>query len=585
MCAQVTRHPLPPSTLKAVSIGTRWGLAIFFSLLLSAEAMADLCQWAPKEIRALQTKLARAESERAWRELYSALVQRRDTLINREDDIGALLCIEHLSAEAAFFLSDTPNEGALWSVKSLGHLIQIEAQTTPSQRSTLLKADINEYRKVLHRRLRLALSRHYKKDEALERPPWLMLEGETTVTLPPLSRPVSLTISPPDQAAWSRACGLSKECQKPIEWTLSLKPKIGLTISLPRGRYALNWSGPCADAHTEITFETQTRDLKPPELQCRSKLIARDALNQELITEQISLISLEGTPLDQRASDVKAPPLSTTLIPEGSTVQINVPGYISVTATAPKLGEPLEVQLQRCFSKVQWETTPAHAEVKAPKNAYWGTSYTATVSALGYQTVTRLFESPRPEVCPPPPMKMKLTLPREVTFKVLSPEKIQLSTYRLEVGGIPVRPKAPPLLRPPGQYLVEASAKGYKTLKEELIIPPCIQGESSCRDLSLELIFERPMTTHINTSEVLKNTGLVFFGISAILGTYAYLGGDRYQELVRGQALNPQRESVQEVTGWATGFLLSGTLSYALGQIWPNLSSSSIDSKDQRGQP
>jgi hypothetical protein len=588
MRAQVIRPPLTQPYAVGISIVMSWGVAMLLSLLLSAEAMADLCQSAPKELKALQSRLERSERARAWREIYSALVQRRDTLIDREDDIGALLCIERLSAEAAFYLSDSPNEGALWSVKSLGHLLQIQAKTPLDQRSTLLTTDLIEYRKILHRRLRSALSRYHKKDSSLERTSWLMKEGETAVSLPSLSRPVSLIISPPDQLSWSRACGLSKECQKPIEWTLSLKPNRGLTLSLPRGRYALHWSGPCADTQTELKLDTETLSLKPPALKCISKLIARDALNQQLITEQISVTPRKDPPQGHRPPDAQVTALTPTSIPEGAEVQVNIPGYISVNATAPQLGEPLEVQLQRCYSKVQWEVSPSHAEVKAPKNAYWGTSYTARVSALGYQTVTRLFDLPRPENCSPAPLKMKVALSREVTLKLLSPEKIEVAVDHLEVGGIPVRGRSPTLIRPPGQYMVTASAQGYKTLKEELVIPPCLERGSSvnsCRDLSVEFSFERPLETNLNAADVLKKTGLTFIGMSAVLGTYAYLGGDRYQELVRGRALNPQRESVKEVTGWATGLLLSGALSYTLGQVWPNLSSSPIDSKNERGLP
>jgi len=380
--------------------------------------------------------------------------------------------------------------------------------------------------------------------------------------VPPLPRPLTLTLSPPSAEAWRRACGIAPECAAPPSWSVRLGGAREARLTLPAGRYVARWEGNCARQEDALTLSAAAPAprLAPPPLSCRSPLTAVDALTLD--------------PL----------PLPVDAVGEGERVALAVEGYEPLTVEGPAGGAPVEARLRRCAARLAWSVTPADAAVEAPRAVRWGVPAAVRVSREGYLPVERVVEAPRPARCAGAAVLVEVALSRPVRVSARGEGGAPVSLAQLWVGGLAAAPGAP-LARPPGDYALAAEAAGHAPLSGALRVPPCglyapsppregrQQGPRRadlCAEVALALSLE-PLPPPPSPARALRRAGLAAGGVGAALLGLSAVEQARYASSGPSPLLGARREAIDGARLWAAGLLAAGALTYGAGLLLPLL--------------
>ena len=606
------RLPLPPSRTPSrppsrPPLALLAPLALLLSALAPARARAE-CDGAAPEARDLAARLERASTQGAWRALYAEAlslegeVERRRALdasraVVQEDaaeeeggaqgsaqptpaaeapaaeapgaeraaeEGGAwratLSCLARARLSASFYLSDEPTGRLLWSTRALSALAELEALEALLGRAP--SADERARRSSRARELQARAARA----ATAARLSWLEPRGLVRLTVPPLARPLTLTLSPPSADEWRRACGIAPECAEPPSWSVALGGDREVSFTLPAGEYEARWSGPCAQSSALITLSAReaTHTLTPPPLSCRSPLRVVDARTLDPLDAPIDALG------------------------EGERAEVRVEGYEPLTVVAPAGGAPVEARLRRCAARLSWSVTPADAAVEAPRAVRWGAPVTLRASREGYLPLERVVEAPRPERCAGAALRVDLALSRPVRVKARDADaRAAVPLERLSVGGLAAPPSGL-ITRPPGTYALAAAAAGYEPFSGALTVPPCGPYEPSapgegrragpeaprdlCAEATLTLALE-PLRAPLSASGALRRLGLSVGAAGVALFGLSALELSRYQSSPPSPLLSDRRALIDEARLWSVSLIGAGALTYAVGLLLPQLSS------------
>ena len=519
---------------------TLLALALLAPLSLPLSAWAR-CADAPAELKATARQLEVSASSARWRALWTTLEGLDKGLKARSDTPAThIQCLRMLQLDAAFYLSDEPLEGPLWSARALGAALSLEVL------EALHELKVSRGERATRHVKRRDLQARLAPKKAPQDKRWVTPKGQTELFVPALRRGVTLTFSPSSPLLWRELCGLSKGCERLPEWSVEVPAGRELTLTLPRGEYVVRWSGSCADDREPLTLSAEAFSLTPPTLACRS----------------------EVTLTDERSGEV----WQAAVLQEGEARRFEREGYEPVEVKAPEGGGPLRVALTRCATPLRWSVTPAQAQVEAPASARWGVPVQVSATHPGYAHLERTVELKRPERCAEQaPHQLSLTLAREVKVRAYSDDGLKQPLSGLRVGGL-IEPESGALRRPPGQYAVWLSAEGFKPFEGPLNVTSC-QNPKRCAPLDLKLTLTREAPPPVSTDQHLKRVGVVVLSAGAVFLGVSLFESASYEERAYSESLDLQRQALSQGLTRAYGLLGIGASLYALGALWPALTS------------
>jgi len=554
---------------------------LIMSLLVCVGFMAQgwaRCALAPVELRQLNAQLEASSSRSAWAKVWGQLsaleLQLTQTIDGSISPLTperavALQCLYGLQFDAAFYLTESRVEGRLWSARALGAKLLLEEIEQQSERSPS-RAE-RAQRRLRGQALQRALSRRPK---GAKWSPWMSARGAVEVSLPTLSRPVTLSIQHPNLEEWRAQCGLTVGCEERPSWTLRIPAGRASVIRLPKANYSLKWSGNCADEEGSLAlFKERAKQVKLPEptLACRSTVTLVDPRSDERWEAGV--------------------------VEEGQRKELQRPGYQALEVTGREGGGPIVAELKRCEVPITWVVTPATARVDAPESIPWGVPVTVKASARGYAPLERQVELPRVERCEASPHHLDLALSRAVNLRFMTQEGRPILASAVQVSGLD-EPLTGHTQRPPGRYQGYATSKGFQPLHFTLKVLPCSLNqyeqsglnrgdqrsleEARCAPYEAQLRFSELAPPPATGAQQLKRAGVVtaITGL-ALLSTHA-LGLMDYQGLQYTQSLSDKRGALERGQLWSYGLLTSGALLYGAGLLWPALST---DPATEEGSP
>ena len=534
-------------------------------------------------IYTLAQRLDQAESPRSWERVYAEVQEvlkilhsQRDVKQLNNDD--QLACVHALALESALYLSDDPIKGRLWAMHSIGHAVSLSSLKPQALKTRKGR----QWLKLALRRVKRA-SRHATRSSSKPKigthAPRIQFGDWRLVTVSAQEKPYQLSLELSDHEGWSVHCGLIKGCQEPLRWRVYHHRGKALQFLIPAARYLTHWSGPCAQTQKAIDIGEEKAqsgrlnsvELKAPSLQCYSsvKLIDQESDEQIELAESLTrgLLTFES---DQGA--LSASVTQARGLPEGRSVKVSLSGYKVVNIDVPALGAPLELKLERCSRQIRFKVSPSDAQIEGPAQVVWGVSARFRISRPGYLNLNRSISLDRPKRCNLSVHHEFAELSRAVNVTAYNSEGLDTKLNELLIGGVPQDQSQ--VVRPVGNYRVEARAAHHQDLITTLKVPRC--DASSCAPVKLELNLKPPPPPSPSTALRLSwlGGGASIAGLS-LLG-FAYQSQRHYdRHLNYTHDLNATRSRVRTLYGWGWGVLASGLVTTSLGWIWPALAGES----------
>lgn len=573
----------------------QWALQIFISLiillgLLDGEGRAwamefkVACPASSPTLLNLKSRLARADTPRQWAKIYEELTVALQVLDERwlkgltqsSDKLkqvkSELECAHALALESAIYLSDERLTGRLWAMRAVSHAVSLSSINMTS----LSASRAQSWLKLVRQR---AL-----RQPGGGRPQLQHLLGEwTLVQAPSQEKPYHLTIYPRGIAQWAAQCGLIKGCQELMPWRIYARRETPLQFLTPSSHYRADWSGPCVNTRSDLNIQASeaharrfsSQMIQQPSLSCSSQLKLLDVTSREPL-EVATLFQEQSLKLTR--TDLEPPqPLSSPLLPEGSTVKVSLAGYRSVNVKAPMWGEVVEGELERCTRPIELITTPRDAKVSGPKRATWGRSARLSVSRSGYESIKRSVMITREDSCLKRPHQEQVELSRSIEVIAQDPSGLNIPLDELMIGGLSIGVDQGALshqrlIRPVGEYRVDARVQGYQALSARLKVPSCL--DSSCDAVKLQLSFNPPPPPPPSTSDHLR-----WLGGGALIAGAGVLGFAYQRQLLYEDQLNythnltRARSRITTTRSWGWGILATGAVTSLIGWMWPALTS------------